>query len=98
MNLLNAKWKYGEREVERLVVDDYNKMGDIYKNDAMISNYSCLRKSFKRKNKVVFHFAEEAVFNTFIIMKVGTSKRFLDHKLELIKVIIKKTNTSENRC
>ena len=30
------------------VIDDYNqKMGGIDKNDAIIGNYSCIRKSYK---------------------------------------------------
>ena len=39
-------------------------MGSIDRNDAMIGNYSSVRKSMKWIREVVFHFIEEAVLNS----------------------------------
>ena len=37
------------------VIDDYNqKMGGIEKNDAIIGNYSCIRKSYQWYIKIFF--------------------------------------------
>ena len=44
------------------VIDDYNqKMGGVDKNDAIIGNYSCIRKSCKWYVKIFFHCPEEAI-------------------------------------
>ena len=47
MSVVSVPKKYGEGDVERLrVVNDYNKnMGGVDKNDMMINNYSCVRKT-----------------------------------------------------
>ena len=98
MSVVSVPKKYGEGDVERLrVVNDYNKnMGGVDKNDMMINNYSCVRKTYKWTNKMFFHFFEEAVFNTFVIQKKkGSTKRFLDHKLELIRAILDETEVEK---
>ena len=60
-------------------------MGGIDRNDAMIGNYSSVRKSMKWTTKVAFHLIEEAVLNSFILFnKVNGKKRFLQLKLLLI--------------
>ena len=52
------------------VIDDYNQnMGGANKNDGIIGNYSCKRKSCKRYIKIFFRYLEEGVFNAFIIYK-----------------------------
>ena len=43
-----------------------------------------------------FHFFEEAVFNAFVIRKKkGSTKRFLDHKLDLIRAILDETEVEK---
>ena len=78
------------------MVNDYNKnMGGVDKNDMMINNYSCGRKTYKWTNKMFFHFLEEAVFNAFVIRKKkGSTKRFLD-QLELIRAILDETEVEK---
>ena len=50
------------------VIQDYNqKMGEVDKNDAMIGNYSSIRKTYKWYIKIFFHFLEEALFNAFVV-------------------------------
>ena len=44
-------------------------MGGVDKNDAIIGNYSCIRKSSKWYIEIFFHYLEEAVFNAFLIYK-----------------------------
>ena len=64
-------------------------MGSIDRNDAMIGNYSSVRKSMKWIREVVFHFIEEAVLNSFILFdKVIGKKRFLQFKLLLIRQML----------
>ena len=69
------------------LISDYNKhMGGVDKNDAMVGNYSCVRKSCKWTTKVFFHFIEKAVFNSFISYeKRGGKKCFLLCKVNLIQ-------------
>ena len=54
--------------VSKLVlVNAYNqKDGCVDRNDALIGNYSSVRKTLKWTTKVAFHFIEEAVLNSFI--------------------------------
>ena len=37
------------------------------KNDVMIGNYSCIRKTYKWYLKIFLHFLEEALYNSFIV-------------------------------
>ena len=61
----------------------------VDKNDAMVWNYNCVRKSYKWTTKLFFHFIEEAVFNSFLLYKkCGGKKRFLKIKMILIKSIL----------
>ena len=49
------------------LVADYNlHMGEVDKNDAIIGNYSSIRKSHEWITKAVLYFLEEAVFNAFV--------------------------------
>ena len=50
------------------LVNDCNKyMGGVDCNDALIGNYTSTRKTYKWTIKVVIHFIEEPVLNTFIL-------------------------------
>ena len=74
-------------------------MGGVDKNDAMVENYSCVRKSYKWATKVFFHFIEEAVFNSFILYKKsGGKKRFLQFKLNLIQSILREAHIDVDIC
>ena len=45
------------------VIHDYNqKMGGVDKNDAIIGNYSCIRKSYQWYIKIFFHYLVETCF------------------------------------
>ena len=78
----------GEVIEKNKIITDYNSfMGGVDKNDAMISNYSSVRKSHKWTTKVVLHFIEEAVFNAYIIhcqLNSSLTIRYVDFKLKLI--------------
>ena len=51
----------------KIIVDSNQKIGGVDKNDAIIGNYSCIRKRYKWYIEIFFHYLEEAVFNAFII-------------------------------
>ena len=72
-------------------------MGGVDRNDALIENYSSVRKTLKWTLKVVFHFIEEAFLNAYILNeKFGVKKlRFLAFKLEIIESIITKNQLPE---
>ena len=62
------------------LINDYNKnMSGADRNDALIGNYSSVRKTHKWTVKVVMHFIEEAMLNSFILYdKVNPGKlRFM---------------------
>ena len=65
-------------------------MGGVDRNDTLIGNYRCIRKSFKWTVKVAIHNVEEAVMNSFILYdKINPHKmRFMDFKLDIIEKII----------
>ena len=49
------------------VIHNYNRnMEGVAKNNAMIANYSCIRKSYKWYIKIFFHFLEETLYNAFV--------------------------------
>lgn len=81
------------------VVNEYNKyMGGIDRNDAMVGNYSSVRKSFKWTTKVAFHFIEEAVLNAFILVgkvKESNKARFMQFKLDVIREMLDKEIAKE---
>ena len=60
------------------LVNNYNKfIGGVDQNDALIGNYSSVRKMLKWTVKVVFHFIEEVFLNTYILNeKFGVKKLF----------------------
>ena len=70
------------------VIHNYNqKMGGVNKNDAMIGNYSCIRKTYKRYMIFFLHFLEDALYNAFVVYnKEGEKKitNFMLFKLEVI--------------
>ena len=73
------------------LVNDYNKyMGRVDRNDALIGNYTCVRKTFKWTVKVVMHLTEQAALKAFILFdKVYPGKiGFMNFKMEAIDKII----------
>ena len=84
------KNKRGEDIIKPVLVNHYNRfMGGIDRNDAMIGNYSSIRKSMKWTIKVAFHFIEEAVLNSFALFdKLIRKKRFPQFKLLLIRQML----------
>ena len=87
-----AKWGRNDISVSKLtLVNDYNKnMVGVDCNDTVIGNYSLVRKTRKWTMKVVMHFIEEAVFNSFTLYdKVNPGKlRFMQFKLHIMKKTI----------
>ena len=73
-----------------LVNDDNANVGAVDRNNALIGNYTCARKSFKWTVKVAIHYVEEAVLNSFILYnKINPNKmRFMNFKLDVIEKII----------
>ena len=67
-SLTGKKNKQGEDIIKPVLVNHYNRfMGGIDRNDAIIGNYSSVRKSMKWTTKVASHFTEEALLNFFIL-------------------------------
>ena len=89
----------GRHEVAPLklkLVNAYNKnMGGVDRNDALIGNYSSVRKTLKWTLKVVFHFIEETVLNSFSLHdKVNPGKlRFMHYKLDVIEKTINRAKS-----
>ena len=50
-------------------------MGGVDCNSALIGNYMSVRKTYKWTIKVVIHFIEEAVLNTFILYNKQFSEK-----------------------
>ena len=58
------------------------KWVELTKNDAMVGNYNCIRKTFKWTTKVFFHFLEKAIFNSFLLYRKNNGKKsFWNSKL-----------------
>ena len=49
-------------------------MGGVDKKDAMVGNYSYVRKTYKWTTKVFFQFLEEAIFNSFLLYSKNNTK------------------------
>ena len=67
------------------LVNDCNKyMGGVDCNDALIGNYTSMRKTYKWTIKVVIHFIEEPVLNTFILYskQFPGKMHFMNQKME----------------
>ena len=97
MSNTNKKNKDGKVFSKLKLVQDYNKnMGGVYWNDALVGNYTSIRKSLKWTTKVAFHFIEEAVSNAFVLFnKANPGKiRFMHFKLNIIKSIISRSQPS----
>ena len=69
-------------------------MGGVDPNDALLGNYTCIRKSCKWTVKVAIHFVEEAVLNSFVLYdKINPNKmRFMNYKLDVIEKVISGVN------
>ena len=80
----------GEERNKLHIVHDYNQhMGGVDKNDAIVGNYNCVRKTYKWTTKVFMYFLEEVVFSSFVIhKKFGGNKSFLQYKLTVIRYIL----------
>ena len=81
------------------LVNDYNKfMGGVDRNDALVGNYSCVRKTSKWTLKVVMHFIEEAVLNAYVLYdKINLGKcRFTNYKMDIIEATINKARITED--
>ena len=79
------------------LVQYYDKnMGGVDRNDALIGNYTSVRKSLKLTTKVALRFIEEAILNTFILFnKANPAKiRFMHFELNIIKSIISRSQPS----
>ena len=61
--------------------------GEVDKNDAMIRNYSCIRKTYKWYKKIIFYFLEEALYNGFIVYSKEDEKKFTKFMLFKLEVI-----------
>ena len=61
--------------------------GEVDKNDAMIRNYSCIRKTYKWYKKIIFYFLEEALYNGFIVYSKKDEKKFTKFMLFKLEVI-----------
>ena len=74
-------------------------MGGVDQNDALIGNYTCVRKTFKWTVKVVMHFFEEAALNAFILFdktKPGKA-RFMNFKMKLIETTITRARLDSSK-
>ena len=62
-------------------------MGGVDRNDALIGNFTSIRKTYKWTIKVVIHFIEEAVLNAFILYnkQFPGKMRFMNYKMEVIE-------------
>ena len=73
------------------MVNDYSKFMDgVNRNDALVGNYSCIRKTFKWTVKVAMHFIEEAVLNAYVLYdKINPGKCcFMNYKMDMIEATI----------
>lgn len=78
-----------------IIHDNNQKMDGVDKNDAVVGNYSCVRKSYKWTTKVFLHYLEEAMFNSYIIYKkTGGKKRFLQYKLAVIEAMLREAEVN----
>ena len=91
---VTGKKKQGIDVAKPVLVLDYNKyMGGIDRNDAMLGNYSSVRKSMKWTTKVAFHFMEESILNAFYLFdKVVGGQRLLQFKLNIIRALFDTSN------
>ena len=97
MSNTSKKNKDSEIVSKLKLVQYYNKnMGGVDRNDALIGNYTSVRKSLKLTTKVAFRFIEEAILNTFILFnKANPAKiRFMHFELNIIKSIISRSQPS----
>ena len=57
------------------------------KNNAMIGNYSCIRKTCKWYIKIFFHLLEEALYNAFVVYSKESKKKITKSMLFKLEVI-----------
>ena len=68
------KNRKGESIMKPKAIHDYNQnMGGVDKNDAMIGNYSCIRKTYKWYTKVFFIISWRRVFS----MPLSSTRKML---------------------
>ena len=66
-------------------------MGGVYKSNAMIENYSCIRKTYEWYIKIFFYFLEEALYNAFFVSSKESERKitkFMLFKLEVIREML----------
>ena len=73
-----------------------SKLKLVDRNDALIGNYTSVRKSLKWTTKVAFYFIEEAILNAFVLFsKANPGKiQFMHFKLNVIKSTISRSQPS----
>ena len=65
--------------------------------DAIVGNYSYIRKNCKCTTKAFMHFLEQAVFNSYVIHEnLGGKKRFLWYKPADKQVTLNHQRIEEN--
>ena len=75
----------------KIIVDYNQKIGRVDKNDAIIGNYSCIRKCYKWYIKIFFSLFRRSCFNAFIIYKNYLPQpkyTFMEFKLEIIRSML----------
>ena len=72
-------------------------MGGVDRNDALIGNYTSMRKTYKWTIEVVIHFIEEAVLNAFIRYnkQYPGKMRFMNYKMEVIEKFLQRTSATD---
>ena len=96
------KTKRGDDELapsKLALVNDYSKFMDgVDRNDVLVGNYSCVRKTFKWTVKVVMYFIEEAVLNAYVLYdKINPGKYcFINYKTDIIEATINRTRIAED--
>ena len=66
-------------------------MGGVYKSNAMIESYSCIRKTYEWYIKTFFYFLEEALYNAFFVSSKESERKitkFMLFKLEVIREVL----------
>ena len=81
------KRSHGDVQKPKVIYDYNQKMGEVDKNDVMIGNYSCIRKTYKWYIKVSSDFLEEALYHGFVVYSKEGEKKITKFMLLKLKVI-----------
>ena len=78
-DMVNArKQRHGDVQKPKVIHDYNKKMGGMDKNDAMIGNCCCIRKTYKWYIKIFFHFLEEAFYNVSLFTVRRAKRKLLN--------------------